>query len=329
MVALPVASLLPLAAALGAVATRGARALAARLRIVSPIDPFVPQHTRPVALLGGSAVAVAAGATIALDADGAALGRATAVGALLFIGIGLADDLRALGPAQKLALQTLAASIAAALGATFTATGQHPLDAMLSVVCIVTLVNAVNVTDVCDGLVAGVAVIALVALGLTEASTRASCLAVAGACVGFLVFNAPPASIFLGDAGSSFLGFFLAAQLLRTVDDKGVGTGGVRAVLFVAVPLFDLAFVVLARTLRHERWWRGSGDHFALRLQAAGLSRWQTDAVAWSAAATLALVGSLFARLAAPARTSLLVLVVGAVAAASGLLLRLESTAAE
>ncbi|SRR6266487_1191899 len=328
MVALPDAVLLPLAAALGAVATQGTRAIATRLGVVSAPDAFVPQHTKYVASLGGVGLAAAAATTLALDRSHGTVGRATALGALLFLGAGLVDDLWGLAPSRKLALQVVAASIAAGFGATFPATGHRPLDAIVGAVCIVAIVNAVNLTDVCDGLVAGLAVIALLALGFTEPSLRAPCLAVAGACLGFLLFNAPPASIFLGDTGSSFLGFVLAALLLAAVRGGSTGTRGIQVAFFVSVPLFELLFVVVARTLRREPWWRGSADHFSLRLQAAGLSRWQTDAIAWTAAAALALAGWSFTRLPTAGWVSLVVILLGALTAASALLLRVDPSPA-
>jgi UDP-GlcNAc:undecaprenyl-phosphate GlcNAc-1-phosphate transferase len=285
-VGLPTALLIPVAAAFGALATWASRAVARRLGVVSAPDPFVDQHTEPVARLGGVGIAAAAAAALALDPR---VGGATAVGALLFLAAGLLDDVREFAPSRKLALQLAAASVAGAFGATLDVTGNPVLDAVGGAVWIVVIVNAVNVTDVCDGLVAGLAVIALLALGAAEPSLWEPCLAVSGACLGFLVFNAPPASIFLGDAGSSFLGFVLAALSLDAVRRPDSARPGIQALLLLGVPLFELGFVVLARSRRGVPWWRGSADHIALRLQAAGLSRWQTDAVAWTAGAALAL----------------------------------------
>jgi UDP-GlcNAc:undecaprenyl-phosphate GlcNAc-1-phosphate transferase len=327
-VVLPTVALIPLAAALGAVATSGSRRLALRLGIVRNPDPFVAQHTRPVASLGGVALAAAAAAALALDADRVNLSAAMVVGALLFLGTGLLDDVCGLSPSPKLALQVASATVAAALGATLPVSGNRAVDAGAAVIWVVVVVNAVNLTDVCDGLVAGVGVIALLALGATEPTLWAPSLAVGGACLGMLVFNAPPASIFLGDSGSHFLGFALAVLSLEAVRAEHAASLLVSGALVVGVPLFELAFVIFARIRRHEPWWEGSADHFSLRLQAAGLSRWQTDVVAWTVAGALAVAGWSFTRLPAVARVSVVALVVGGLVLSSHLLLQWDAAPA-
>jgi UDP-GlcNAc:undecaprenyl-phosphate GlcNAc-1-phosphate transferase len=322
---LPAAALVPLAAVLGAAATAGARSLALRLRIVSRPDPYVAQHTAPVALLGGVALAAATAAALALDTGRASVGTAMVAGALLFLGAGLLDDVHGLSPPQKLALQVGAAAVPAALGATLPISGSHALNAAAAVIWVVVLVNAVNLTDVCDGLVAGLGAIAAVALGAVEPALWAPCLAVCGACLGFLVFNAAPASIFLGDAGSNFVGFALAELSLQAVRETDSMSRLVSGALVAGLFLFELVFVTTARAGRGEPWWRGSADHFSLRLQAAGLSRLQTDAVAWTAGAALAVAGWAFVRLPPVGRTALVVLVVAALAAISRRLLRWDA----
>jgi UDP-GlcNAc:undecaprenyl-phosphate/decaprenyl-phosphate GlcNAc-1-phosphate transferase len=317
-VTIPTGLFLPVGAALGVVATWVSRAAARRLGVVSDPDPFVAGHTQPVALLGGVGIAAAAAAALALDSDRAGVGAAAVAGALLFLAVGLLDDVREQGPGTKLALQLAAASVAAALGARPGLTDDTVLDASFAVAWIVVVVNAVNVTDVCDGLVAGLAAIALCAFAASDSSLWALSLAICGACLGFLVFNAPPASVFLGDAGAGFLGFALASLSLSAVRAAGSGASAwAQAALMLGVPLFELAFIVLARRSRGVPWWRGSADHISLRLQAAGLSRWQTDVIAWTAAAALAAVGLMYAHLPPAARITLVAVVLGALAAAS------------
>ncbi len=271
---------------LGVVATASARVVAARVGVVRNPDPLVAQHRSPIPVLGGVAVGAAAGLTLLVSGD--EVPATLWLGGAAFLVVGLADDLLRLGAATKLGLQLAAASVAVALGLTLHATGVEAVDAVLTVLWTVTLVNAVNFTDVCDGLVAGIAAVSLVALGAMEETVRAPSLAVAGACLGFLVFNAPPASIFLGDAGSHLLGFALAALPVVGAGESISLEELVAILLLVTLPLFELAFVVVARSRKSLPWWRGSSDHVALRLQAAGLTRWQTDLVAWSAAAALA-----------------------------------------
>jgi UDP-GlcNAc:undecaprenyl-phosphate GlcNAc-1-phosphate transferase len=276
-----------LALALCAIATFAVREVALGLGVVSEPDPFVPQHTRRVATAGGVAVALASAiVAFGLNVDFDPIGP-LAVGTAIVLAAGVLDDVRALTPWQKLALQVVAAASAAALGLRSELVGSAVLDGLVTVIWIVIVVNAVNLTDVCDGLVTGLAVVALLALALVEPEVRSLALVVAGACLGFLVFNAPPASIFLGDAGSNLLGFLLGGLTLAAVQASGTWRGFVQIVLILGVFLFELVFVVAARTRRGVPWWQGSGDHVALRLQAAGLTRWGADTVVWSAAALL------------------------------------------
>jgi UDP-GlcNAc:undecaprenyl-phosphate/decaprenyl-phosphate GlcNAc-1-phosphate transferase len=267
-----------------------ARALAVRLALVSAPDPLVTAHRDPVPYLGGPAVA--ASTVLALAAlNRPDVGTAVITAGLLFLAIGLLDDFRPLQPGQKLALQAGCAAVPASLGLGLPVTGSAALDAFAGVVWILVVVNAVNLTDVCDGLVAGLAAIAFVGFALADLGSRPLGVAAAGACLGFLVFNGPHASIFLGDAGSHFLGFWLAVPALEPLGSGTARAEVLACVLMLGVPLFELAFVIVARVRKGVSCWRASADHFSLRLQDAGVSRWQTDAIAWTAGGMLALAG--------------------------------------
>jgi UDP-GlcNAc:undecaprenyl-phosphate GlcNAc-1-phosphate transferase len=313
---------LPIAAGLGAVAAFVARALSLRLRLVSHPNGLVASHTRPVAYLGGPAVAAGALVTVALTGG---VADALVAGGLVFLLVGLLDDLRPLAPTRKVTLQAVAAAVPVSMGLALPVSGVPVVDSLAAVLWILLVVNAVNVTDVCDGLVPGLAAIALVALAVVEPETRPLCLAAAGACLGFLVFNAPPASIFLGDSGSHLLGFWLAAPVLT--QPSGVRDwetiGAVTVIL--GVPLLETAFIIVARTRRGVPWWRASAHHFSLRLQAAGLSPWVTDAAAWVAGATLGLAGWAVLQLGGAAELCVIAAVLAGLAAASWLVGRCDS----
>ena len=162
---------------------------------------------------------------------------------------------------------------------------------------ILILVNAVNLTDICDGLVSGLAAIAFLTLAAIDPSHAEAAVLAAGACAGFLVLNAPKASIFLGDTGSHFIGFLLAALSLQTVAGRDALAEFSAVVLVLGVFLFELVFLVWARYRRGLSWWLGSDDHAALRLQAAGLSVWMTDVVIWMGGAMLGMAAILVHRL--------------------------------
>jgi UDP-GlcNAc:undecaprenyl-phosphate GlcNAc-1-phosphate transferase len=289
------AALQTLAAAivLGAGATWLARRLAWQFGIVNHPNAIVPQHTRPIAYLGGVGIAAGtAGALLLadrLDWTAHPVARPDLiVGGTLFLALGVADDLRPFHPFPKLALQVVAAVIVTHLRARFDPSGVGLLPALLSLLWIVTLVNAVNFTDVCDGLAAGLACIQFVALAILVPADALWALVIAGSTVGFLFYNLPAASIFLGDAGSHLLGFWLAALTLDLMDSGRSIAQVTQALLVGGVPLLELIFVTTMRIRKGIPWWRGSPDHFSLRLQAAGLSRWATDALAWIAMLLLA-----------------------------------------
>ena len=293
--------LLGAAAVIGTAATWLNRAAAVRFGFVNEPNPIIPQHTRPIAHLGGIGVAVTAAVglavTLVLHRQGIAFEglNPLRVGVFLmpglgFLVLGTVDDLKVYSPQKKFLVQVILAAAAVglgygSLGLRYPFTGLLPLDFALSVFWIVAVVNALNLTDVCDGLVGGLSVVMLVGWAHFDPASAPIAMAVAGGCLGFLVFNSPPASIFLGDAGSHFLGYSLAMLTLLGLPVEGnvAWVRPIQMVLFVGVPIFEVVLLVIVRRRKGLAWWRGSPDHFSLRLQAAGLSKWQTDGVAYSA----------------------------------------------
>lgn len=319
-----------LAAAAGAACTWMARAMALRLGIVNHPNPIVPQHRRPVAYLGGLGLAGGIAAVAAVDPGAAFAGVPSAgigVGGALFLALGLVDDVRPFRPGTKLALQCAAALAAAAAGVVCRGTGVAALDVALSALWLVVMVNAVNFTDVCDGLVAAVGLAVFVVLGVTAPELGAGAMAVAGASLGVLAFNRPPASIFLGDAGAHLAGFLLAAATLAGMDQRPAWPGLAWALLAGGVFLFEAAFITVQRVRKGLAPWRGSPDHFALRLQAAGVSRGRVDVLAALAGSALALAGAALGWLDRAAGVSLLAAVLLSLTAAWRALARLDAPA--
>jgi len=279
----------------GVAATGLVRVLAIRFGFVDKPNPIIPQHTRPVTHMGGIGVAVAATATL----GGAWIASATQLvdwsvhpqlaafgcAGLAFTFLGGVDDVHRLSARVKLALQTLIAAGAVGSGISYHFTDVPLIDAAISVAWIIVVINAVNVTDVCDGLVSGIGFLALVFWAHFDPSSAPIALALAGACLGFLFFNYPPARIFLGDTGSHLIGFSLAALTLMRPEGVNGLQHGAQIVLFVAPFLFEMTLLIVVRRNKGLPWWRGSPDHFSLRLQAAGFSRRQTDLAAWTATA--------------------------------------------
>lgn len=274
----------------GFVAAWAMRHLARRLNIVNHPNPIVPQHQVAIAYLGGVGVALGTAGAIVIQRllsteTQLAFPQSTPVltGAILFLILGVADDLRAFKPLTKFFLQGVISIGTVCTGLILPLTGVSIIDGAITVLWILTLVNAANFTDVCDGLVGGLSAVSFLALTVLSPNSSSVWLALSGACLGFLVWNSPPASIFLGDAGSHLVGFLLAVGTIQLIQNQMLWPGGASALLLVSVPLFELIFITVMRIRKGLPWWRGSPDHFSLRLQAAGFSKWQTDFIAWGA----------------------------------------------
>lgn len=283
------------ALATGTVATWLVRAAARRLGIVNQPNPLVPQHTRPVAYLGGVGVGIGVACGLlalhamfpsALPALGLPIVSILIPSALYLI-LGVADDLIAFSPARKFVLQAFVAALAVVLGAWSPLTGLDLVDRAAAWFWIMTLVNAFNLTDVCDGLLGSLSAVIFAFIALQYPTVASSAVVLAASCCGFLVFNKPPATIFLGDAGSHLLGAFAAFLILAGIRQSSADAVArlLPAMLLVGVPLFELAFLTVVRTRKGLAWWRGSPDHFSLRLQAGGFTRLQTDQIACAVAA--------------------------------------------
>ena len=174
-------------------------------------------------------------------------------GGAAFALIGFIDDRLEFRPSTKVFYQVLAALIPVFLG--LRVPGAPPvLTEILAVAWIIVVVNAVNLLDNMDGLAAGVTAITAAFLAYHGYSTGqlpmllAGCC-LAGACLGFLFYNFPPSSTYMGDAGSHFLGYTLAVLCLLSLDvtRRTVAATFLVPVLVLLVPIFDTALVALTR----------------------------------------------------------------------------------
>lgn len=207
-----------------------------------------------------------------------------AMGALVMLALGAVDDRRKLGAWTKLGIQTVVA-LGVALGGErlqlFETEGGVVLGVAVTTLWIVGITNAFNLIDHLDGLCAGVAAVAGAAFLIVALQTGQILLAVLivpllGACLGFLLFNLPPAKIFLGDAGSLFIGFWLACLTIsftffRPGEPYRYYTWFVPLAV-LAVPLFDTSSVVLLRILQGRPVFEGDTNHLAHRLMAMGMT---------------------------------------------------------
>lgn len=203
------------------------------------------------------------------------------IGGFIVILLGLYDDMRNLSPLKKLAGQVLAALTLVAFDIRITFFIPNYLaSTVMTVAWVVLLMNAFNLLDNMDGLSGGVAFIAAVLFFFAVASLRqffiSSMLSIlAGAILGFLVFNFNPAKIFMGDAGSMFLGYIIAAlTVAATFYQKIVPThfSVIMPLLILAVPLYDTISVVVIRIKNRKPVYVGDRNHFSHRLTMLGMS---------------------------------------------------------
>jgi UDP-GlcNAc:undecaprenyl-phosphate GlcNAc-1-phosphate transferase len=196
--------------------------------------------------------------------------------------VGIYDDLRRMNPATKLIGQIIIAATAIFFGYSLGFFTWAPLDALLTAFWIVGLTNALNLLDNMDGLAGGIALIASLYLALLfnqdgDIQHAALALALAGAGLGFLFYNFYPASVFMGDAGSLFIGSALA---LLTVHANGQASNilSLLAVptFILLVPILDTTLVTITRLLRGQSPSQGGKDHTSHRLVILGLSERQT-----------------------------------------------------
>lgn len=237
-------------------------------------------HKRPTAMLGGAAIFAT---TIIMFALFVPPSRETWVilsGSTLLFVVGLIDDILHIKPYQKLFGQFLGTAIIIANGLTLPWTSSDLANIALTTLWIIGITNAINLLDNMDGLAAGISAIAafILAIGLGGSGQSFELLLISafiGALVGFLVFNFNPASIFMGDCGSMFVGFFLASSLLlNQTAGRSRSVLSVLAVpaLILFVPIFDTTFVTVLRKIWGRKASQGGRDHTSHRLVALGLS---------------------------------------------------------
>jgi UDP-GlcNAc:undecaprenyl-phosphate GlcNAc-1-phosphate transferase len=206
--------------------------------------------------------------------------------AVLFL-TGLWDDKKHLGPFFKLFVQLVVAMAAAGLADIRVELfiQNKVITTILSALWIVFIINAFNFLDNMDGLAAGIAAIATAILFSAAASSGQVFvgglgLVFIGTLAGFLVFNFPPARIFMGDAGSLVVGFFVAILTLRTTYYHQAQSGQWYAVfmplIVMAVPFYDFMSVTILRISQGKSPFVGDTQHFSHRLKRRGLSDRQT-----------------------------------------------------
>lgn len=251
---------------------------------------------------------------------------------LLFVGVtgmfalGLVDDVRQIRASVKFLFQLVAATVVAFSGVSigsvylfgcgFIDLGVFNIP--LTVLYLVVFVNVINLIDGLDGLAAGIVAIcsiALMMLVLQRGTVTLACVCVClfASCLGFLRYNFNPASVFMGDSGSHFLGLMLGVISLAGVARMSSVVVLVVPIIIAGVPIIDTASAIVRRVLSHKSIGEPDLNHIHHRLLRVGLSQRATVLVLYGITALMAIVAVLLDAMTGPLRSiaTAVVIVVG------------------
>ncbi len=232
--------------------------------------------------------------------------RGMLLGAVIIVVLGIFDDIYSLKASFKFVVQIVAALIAALSGNLISALSnpnifsQNPtwelgwLAWPVTIIWIVAITNAVNLIDGLDGLACGVSTISsmtmlVIALVVSDASVALLMAALAGGCIGFLPYNLNPAKIFMGDTGSTFLGFILAVVSIQGLFKFYAIISFAVPFLMLGLPIFDTAFAFIRRIAHGQSPMHADRSHVHHRLIDMGFSQKQAVAVLYVISAILGL----------------------------------------
>jgi len=303
-----------------AVLTEAMRKVAIRYRLVD--QPRADRiHVVATPYLGG--VAIAGGtlaAAVGVGHPGASQALAIFVAGTAVSILGLVDDLRSVSQTVRLIVECAAAIglVAAGIHMDLFA-GQGVIGGWVDVACtvawIVVITNSFNLLDNMDGAAASIAfasspILAVLALATDQRAVAALLVALSAGCAGFLVHNWHPAQIFMGDAGSLFIGFVISSATVMICDTGGFSRASFSAVaaaslLMTFVPVVDTCTVMISRQRAGCRWNQGGKDHIAHRLQAIGLRTTHTAILLSVTTAVTAVLGASVVIGMLPARAAL------------------------
>jgi len=256
---------------------------------------------KPTPLLGGLAIfgGVLVAMLIWLPAgyhEDAHLWQGVMLGAAVITAVGALDDRFDLHPAVKLIGQVVAAVIVVHFGVAvkaitlpfvgqlaFPNAGVTNAGPVLTVIGLVVMMNVVNFSDGVDGLAAGVcaiiaAAMAVIAFDLDRQQPGVLAALTAGAALGFLIFNFPPASSFMGDSGANLLGLLMGVITVEAAVKTAAVVSLVLPLILLAVPFLDTTFVVLKRLKYRQPIYRPDSEHFHHRMARIGFSSRRTIA---------------------------------------------------
>lgn len=267
-------------------------------------------HDHPIPRLGGLAIAIAFLLTSFLFAQMDLQMQGILLGSIMILVLGVLDDCITLKAMPKFIVQIVAAITVVMHGCTiryitnpfpFIPVESFDLGFMagpVTVFWIVLITNAVNFIDGLDGLAVGVSGIStgtmlVIALLVSEENVAVILTCLLGACLGFIPYNFNPAKIFMGDTGSTFLGFILASLSIQGLFKMYTIISFAVPFLILGVPFFDICFAVIRRLARHQNPMTADRGHIHHRLIDMGFSQKQSVAIAYMLTGVLGLAAVL------------------------------------
>ena len=304
-IGLVVAALLT-AALISLITTPVVKSLAFRIGAVDVPKDARRMHKHPIPRMGGLAIFMGFLFSVLIFIDLTAPLRGMLLGAVVIVVLGIFDDIYALGAKFKFMVQIIAALFAVLSGNIITIISNpnifssQPywelgfLSIPFSVIWICAITNAVNLIDGLDGLACGVSAISsmtllVIALVVSEPQVAILMAALAGGCIGFLPYNMNPAKIFMGDTGSTFLGYVLAVVSINGLFKSAAIISFAVPFLLLGLPIFDTCFAILRRVSHGQSPMAPDRGHIHHRLIDMGLSQKQAVAVLYVISAILGL----------------------------------------
>lgn len=289
------------------------RLIALRLGITDRPNQIHKTHREPVPYLGGlaivlSTVFVTYGSILftKFSQQTFLLASTIILPAILMALVGFIDDIKQLRPWPRFLAQNILALIAAtSLVATDTLgspVGFLMLDFALTMLWLVGITNSINFFDNIDGGASGTIAIssfALTVIALANGQILISAMSavLAGATIGFLIWNKPPARIYMGDAGALFLGIIIASLTIRLDSSPELGKLGLLTPIFLlAVPILDTSVAVIKRVLRGVSPFQGGKDHLSHRLMRLGLKKRSAVLTLWGTSLVFGLISIFLSR---------------------------------
>ena len=262
-------------------------------------------HSTPIPRLGGLAIFIGCISAIILFAELTPPLRGILIGSLIIVAVGIVDDIRPLGAGIKLILQILSALIAVGHGVLIQTIlnpfpfGEEYLDfgiwaIPITVMWIVAVTNSVNLIDGLDGLADGVSTIGamtmlIIALLVGDLQIAVIAAALVGACIGFIPYNMNPAKIFMGDTGSTFLGYTLATISVLGLFKLYAVISFIVPFIILGFPIFDTCSAFTRRILKGQNPMKADRSHTHHKLIDMGMNQKQAVATLYLISAVLGL----------------------------------------